>query len=85
MAKSVSKRGEVVVLAINHARIEQNEVAAEMSKEVVDAIAASEAKDVVLDMGNLEFMSSVGYLPFLKVAGITGCGITQILIQIGSA
>jgi anti-anti-sigma factor len=65
---SVSSRGEVIVLVITDKRIEQHEAATRMSTELIDAVEVSQAKDFVLDMGNLEFISSVGYLPFLRLA-----------------
>ena len=58
----------VLVLTIRQTRLTQYETARAMADEMTDAVAAAQAANVVVDLQNLEFMSSVGYLPFLRVA-----------------
>jgi anti-anti-sigma factor len=90
---SVSERGGVDVLLLDEARIDQYETATEIRNELLDAVTKSQAQDFVLDMRNLEYMSSVGYLPFIRLSmrvnGAGGrlllCNVSEVITEMFTA
>lgn len=63
----VSKQGEVLVLNVLLEEVTKYEVAQAMEHELTNAVDQNPAKAVLVDLGNVEFMSSVGYLPYVGV------------------
>jgi anti-anti-sigma factor len=64
---TVEESGGVVILSIGLARIHDFEVAEAIGKALVSAALRKPAPKVVVDLSQLEYMSSVGYGPFLSL------------------
>ena len=62
---SVGQQGDVTVLTILLDQIRQHEVSEQVAAEFSDAIKNETSPKVVVDMTNVEFMSSIAYLPFV--------------------
>ena len=57
----------VLILTVLDARIDQFEAAEQMGRELIEAASGVDAKKVAVDMRHLQYMSSVGYGPFLSL------------------
>lgn len=64
---SVSHHDGVLCLTLNLSQIREYEVSVAMQRELMQAAESDDAKDVVVDFSQLEYMSSVGYLPFVSL------------------
>ena len=64
---SANRCQAAVVLTIELKRVDEYEIAEAMGKELIAAARQDVEADVVVDMQNLEFMSSVGYGPFISL------------------
>jgi anti-anti-sigma factor len=88
---TVEEHGSSVVLTLLDDRITQYECAEELTDELTSA-AGEKFERIVIDFSRVEFMSSVGYRPFISLckeakkrdAKIVICGLTpdmQVLFQ----
>jgi anti-anti-sigma factor len=90
---TVQESGEVVILSIGLARIKDFEVAEAIGKALISAALQKPAPKVVVDLSQLEYMSSVGYGPFLSLraaiqdAGgrLVLCGLSPVIKQLFEA
>lgn len=90
---SVQKAGEVHVLTITLQRVASYELAEAMGRELAGAIHGSLSPKVVVDLRNVEYMSSVGYGPFIslrvRVRDAEGrlilCGLSPLLKELFEA
>lgn len=66
---SVANRGSVLVLTIEITRVGSYELAEAMGAELVEAISGKVNPQVVVDLGKVTYMSSVGYGPLISLRG----------------
>jgi anti-anti-sigma factor len=59
----------VLVLTIELKRVSSYELAEAMGGELIEAVKGRQAPRVVVDLGKLEYMSSVGYGPLISLRG----------------
>lgn len=64
---SISQHGDVLVLTIEPYRISEYEMAEAVGRELLGAALERQAMKVVVDMGNVQYMGSVGYGPFITL------------------
>src|SRR5262249_16009218 len=70
-------------LTIELKRISSYELAEEMGRELINATQGRQAPHVVVDLGKLEYMSSVGYGPLISLRGrVRASGGHLILCQL---
>lgn len=62
----VEREGDVLVLTIGEKELCEYEVCAEVGNELTEAIKQSDTRAVVIDLCNVEFVTSVGVVPFLS-------------------
>ncbi len=56
---------DVLILEVQLSKITQYEAAQSMERALIEAAQASHATKVIVDLDKVEFMSSVGYMPFI--------------------
>jgi len=66
---SVREVSGVLILTIELQRVSSYELAEAMGRELIDAVRGRPAPKVVVDLGKLEYMSSVGYGPLISLRG----------------
>jgi anti-sigma B factor antagonist len=66
---AVSHHQGVLVLTLQIATVREYEVSQAMERELIRAAESDPSKDVIVDFGQTEYMSSVGYLPFVGLRG----------------
>jgi anti-anti-sigma factor len=59
----------VLILTIELKRVSSYELAEGMGRELLDAVQGKPSPKVVVDLGKLEYMSSVGYGPLISLRG----------------
>jgi anti-anti-sigma factor len=64
---SVQEDDGVLILAIELARVDRYELAESMGRELVEAVQAKSSPKVVVDLGKVAYMSSVGYGPLISL------------------
>ena len=64
---SVEQQSGVLVLTVNETNMAEYDLCAAIGRELVDAVTNAEGRAVVIDLHNLEFVASVGIIPFLSV------------------
>jgi len=64
---SVKESGQVLILTVELARISAYDGAEAMGKELIDAALQQPSPQVVVDLSKLQYMSSVGYGPFISL------------------
>jgi len=64
---STKESGRVLILTVELARISEYDLAEAMGKELIDAALQHPSPQVVVDMSKLQYMSSVGYGPFISL------------------
>jgi anti-anti-sigma factor len=64
---SADSHQDVLVLTIKPQRVQQYDVAEAMGREMMREVTSRQATKVVVDMRNLQFMSSVGYGPLISL------------------
>jgi stage II sporulation protein AA (anti-sigma F factor antagonist) len=64
---SESEADGILVLSLLLQRVESYETAEGMGRELVAAVQGKPAPQIVLDMGKLVYMSSVGYGPLISL------------------
>jgi anti-anti-sigma factor len=69
---SVHESRGVLILAIELKRVATYELAQAMGYELIDAVQQKRAPKVVVDLGKLEYMSSVGYGPLISLRSRVG-------------
>jgi stage II sporulation protein AA (anti-sigma F factor antagonist) len=73
----------IVVLSLSLQRVESYETAEAMGRELVAAVQGKPSPRVVLDMGKLVYMSSVGYGPLISLRSfIREAGGRMVLCQL---
>jgi anti-anti-sigma factor len=63
----VHQNGDVLILTIEPYRISEYEMAEAVGRELLAAALERQATKVVVDMGNVQYMGSVGYGPFITL------------------
>jgi anti-anti-sigma factor len=58
---------DVLILTIELPRVNEYAMAEAVGKELIDAAHAQRATKVVVDLGQLQYMSSVGYGPLISL------------------
>ncbi len=66
---SVREQGGVLVLTIELHRISGYELAEAIGRELIAALGQPPASKVVVDLGQVTYMSSVGYGPLITLRG----------------
>jgi anti-anti-sigma factor len=61
----VGRRGEALVLTVLAKELTQYELAEALGRELVEAVEGEGSNSVIVDLGKLAFLSSVGFGPFL--------------------
>ena len=87
---TVESRDDVVVITVLDRTIDDWDQSESIRKEMVDAYTLSATDKVVVDMQNIDYMSSVGYGPFLslksRVSQTDGnlmlCGMSQTVEKV---
>jgi anti-anti-sigma factor len=64
---SVDRRDGIAILKVTTKRISEYEAAGELRKELIDAFDKEGVSQAIVDMADLETMSSVGYGPFVSL------------------
>jgi anti-anti-sigma factor len=64
---TVKESGQVLLLTVELARISEYGLAEAMGKELIEAALQHPSPQVVVDMSKLQYMSSVGYGPFISL------------------
>jgi anti-anti-sigma factor len=64
---SVREDDGVLILAIELPRVDRYEVAEAMGDELIQAVQAKPSPKVVVDLGKVAYMSSVGYGPLISL------------------
>lgn len=76
---------DVAVVEILESRISDYRVAETMGKEMLTAVQNSGATRVVVDMSAVQYMSSVGYMPFLSLHGqVTAMDGTMVMCSMST-
>ncbi len=57
----------VLVLTVNETNMAEYDLCAAIGRELIDAVTNAEGRAVVIDLHNVEFIGSVGVMPFLSV------------------
>ena len=57
--------GDVLILTLELNRLSSYELAEATGRELIEAVQGRQAPKVVVDLGNVEYMSSVGYGPLI--------------------
>ena len=66
---SARESSGVLILTIELQRVGSYELAEAMGRELIDAIQGKPSPKVVVDLGKLVYMSSVGYGPLISLRG----------------
>jgi anti-anti-sigma factor len=90
---TMRESGDVLVLSIGLARINSFEVAEAIGKALISAALQKPAPKVVVDLSQLEYMSSVGYGPLISLraaiqeAGgrLVICGLSAVIKELFEA
>jgi anti-anti-sigma factor len=64
---SVREDGSVLILTIELQRISSYELSEAIGHELIEAVKGRESPKVVVDLGKVEYMSSVGYGPLITL------------------
>jgi anti-anti-sigma factor len=67
---SVREHNGILILTIEQKRVASYELAEAMGRELIAAVQGKPAPKVVVDLGQLEYMSSVGYGPLISLRGL---------------
>jgi anti-anti-sigma factor len=59
--------GDVLILTLELNRLSSYEQSEIMGRELIEAVQARQAPKVVIDLGKVEYMSSVGYGPLITL------------------
>src|SRR5688572_707866 len=62
---STRHEGDVLILTLELNRLSSYEVSEAMGRELIESVQARQAPQVVVDLGKVEYMSSVGYGPLI--------------------
>ncbi len=62
----VEQQSGVLVLTINAKEMAEYELCTAIGRELVDAITEADSRAVVIDLHNVEYVASVGVVPFLN-------------------
>ncbi len=62
----LEQQSGVLVLTINEKEMAEYELCTAIGRELVDAISQADTSAVVIDLHNLEYIASVGVVPFLN-------------------
>jgi anti-anti-sigma factor len=57
----------VLVLTVHEQQLRSDELAENLGKEMLDAVARANAKKVVINLRDVQYMSSIGFRPLLQV------------------
>lgn len=75
----------VLILTIELKRLSSYELAEAVGRELIDAVQGMQSPKVVVDLGRLEYMSSVGYGPLISLrARVRDAGGRLILCQLSA-
>lgn len=88
-----STQGNILVLTLTETEIREYDIAQDIRKEFVDAVVQVKPGGIVLDLGNLEYVASCGFLPILSLrrkatelgASMVLCRLTDFVRQTFSA
>lgn len=69
-----SVRGSTLVATLRIAELRDNESIQQLKDELLAAVTLSKPRNVVLDLGQVKFIGSVGFLVFLRVRREPGVG-----------
>ncbi|MDG2383259.1 MAG: STAS domain-containing protein [Pirellulaceae bacterium] len=83
----VDEQAGVLLLTVLLERVTEYDLARSMEQELMDAVKQRAAIKVIVDLGKVEMMSSVGYLPYVglrahvKDAGgrLVLCNLSQVI------
>jgi anti-anti-sigma factor len=64
---SVRQEGDVKILQLTIDYLVDYDVAQRLTEELVESVGQKAGAKVVVDMGGVEFLSSVGYAPFINL------------------
>jgi anti-anti-sigma factor len=64
---TVSQQGDVKILELKIDYLVDYDVADSLTDELIEAVGPQAGAKVVVDMGGIEFLSSVGYSPFINL------------------
>lgn len=62
----LEQQSGVLVLTINEKEMAEYELCTAIGRELVDAISQADTSAVVIDLHNVEYIASVGVVPFLN-------------------
>jgi anti-anti-sigma factor len=90
---SARQTGGVLILTVELTRIGAYEVAEAMGRELLEAVRNELATKVVVDLGKLEYSTSVGYGPLISLRGrvrdaggrLVLCALTPVVFQMFDA
>ena len=63
----VEQESGVLVLSVNETNMADYDSCAAIGRELVDAVTKADNRAVVIDLRNVEFIASMGVVPFLSV------------------
>ncbi len=61
----IDDQADVLLITVLLRRVTEYELARSMEQELMDAVKQNSATKVIVDLGHVELMSSVGYLPYV--------------------
>ena len=90
---SVQEKSGVLVLTIGLARVATYELAESMGRELIESVRATTPNKVVVELSQIEYMSSVGYGPLISLHGMIRdaggrlilCGLSPVIRQMFEA
>lgn len=62
-----STQKDILILTLTENEIREYEVAQDIRKELVDAATQARPSGIVLDLGNIAYVASCGFLPILSL------------------